>query len=175
MLFSDLAFEFSPRFNAVAALRYAYIVPFLPSRNRCTPVLYLIIFNFAFRRSVKIPFADGLLFIVSMLTAAQPYFQLYKRLLEVESERNERKSFFVDLADKSVNFGFMHKSEIHRLIGKVNEKGFTLVPLRLYFKQSLIKLEIGLCRGKHTYDKKQTIRERDLDRSAKREIKNYKI
>ena len=69
----------------------------------------------------------------------------------------------------------MHKSEIHRLIGKVNEKGFTLVPLRLYFKQSLIKLEIGLCRGKHTYDKKQTIRERDLDRSAKREIKNYKI
>mgnify|MGYP001026281633 CR=1 FL=1 len=69
----------------------------------------------------------------------------------------------------------MHKSEIHRLIGKVNEKGFTLVPLRLYFKQSLIKVEIGLCRGKHTYDKKQTIRERDLDRSAKREIKNYKI
>ena len=69
----------------------------------------------------------------------------------------------------------MHKSEIHRLIGKVNEKGYTIVPLKLYFNQSLIKVEIGLCKGKHTYDKKQTIKERDLDRSAKREIKNYKI
>ncbi len=69
----------------------------------------------------------------------------------------------------------MHKSEIHRLMGKVNEKGYTIAPLKLYFKQSLIKVEIGLCKGKNTYDKKQTIRERDLDRSAKREIKNYKI
>ena len=69
----------------------------------------------------------------------------------------------------------MHKSEIHRLIGKVNEKGYTIVPLKLYFNQSLIKVEIGLCKGKHTYDKKQTIKERDLDRSVKREIKNYKI
>lgn len=67
----------------------------------------------------------------------------------------------------------LHKSEIRRLIGKVNEKGFTLVPLKLYFKQSLIKVEIGLCKGKHTYDKKQTIKERDIDRSAKRELKNY--
>ena len=69
----------------------------------------------------------------------------------------------------------MHKTEIHKLIGKVNEKGYTIVPLKLYFNQSLIKVEIGLCKGKHTYDKKQTIKERDLDRSAKREIKNYKI
>lgn len=69
----------------------------------------------------------------------------------------------------------MHKSEIHRLMGKVNEKGYTIVPLKLYFKQSLIKVEIGLCKGKNTYDKKQTIRERDLDRTAKREIKNYGI
>lgn len=67
----------------------------------------------------------------------------------------------------------LHKSEINRLIGKVNQKGFTLVPLKVYFKGSLIKVEIGLCRGKHTYDKKQTIKERDLDRSAKRDMKNY--
>ena len=60
-------------------------------------------------------------------------------------------------------------------MGKVNEKGYTIVPLKLYFKQSLIKMEIGLCKGKNTYDKKQTIRERDLDRTAKREIKNYGI
>ncbi|MBQ8725994.1 MAG: SsrA-binding protein SmpB [Clostridia bacterium] len=67
----------------------------------------------------------------------------------------------------------LHKSEINRLIGKVNQKGFTLVPLKVYFKGSLIKVEIGLCRGKHTYDKKQSIKERDLDRSAKRDMKNY--
>ena len=67
----------------------------------------------------------------------------------------------------------LHKSEINRLIGKVNQKGFTLVPLKVYFKGSLIKVEIGLCKGKHTYDKKQTIKERDLDRSAKRELKGY--
>ena len=64
----------------------------------------------------------------------------------------------------------MHKSEINRLIGKVNEKGYTLVPLKLYFKQSLIKVQIGLCKGKHTYDKKQTIKERDLSREAERYI-----
>ena len=69
----------------------------------------------------------------------------------------------------------MHKSEIHRLIEKKKKKGYTIVPLKLYFNQSLIKVEIGLCKGKHTYDKKQTIKERDLDRSVKREIKNYKI
>lgn len=67
----------------------------------------------------------------------------------------------------------LHKSEINRLIGKVNEKGYTLVPLKLYFKGSLIKMEVGLCKGKHTYDKKQSIKERDLDVAAKRDIKNY--
>lgn len=67
----------------------------------------------------------------------------------------------------------MHKSEINRLIGKVQEKGYTIVPLKLYFKQSLIKLEIGLCKGKHTFDKKQTIKERDLDREAERYVKKY--
>lgn len=67
----------------------------------------------------------------------------------------------------------LHKSEINRLIGKVNEKGYTLVPLKIYFKDSLIKVEIGLCKGKHTYDKNQVIKDRDLERNAKREIKNY--
>ena len=69
----------------------------------------------------------------------------------------------------------LHKSEINRLIGKVNEKGYTLVPLKVYFKGSLIKVEIGLCKGKHTYDKKQSIKEKDLDRTAKRELKNLKF
>ncbi len=68
----------------------------------------------------------------------------------------------------------MHKSEIARLAGKINEKGYTLVPLSLYFSGSLIKAEIALCKGKQSFDKKRTIAERDQKRALDREIKNYK-
>ena len=66
----------------------------------------------------------------------------------------------------------LHKSEIAKIAGKINRQGYTLVPLKLYFKDALIKMEIALCRGKHTYDKKQSIAERDLKRSVDRDIKN---
>lgn len=66
----------------------------------------------------------------------------------------------------------MHKHEIRRLGAQIAEKGLTLVPLRLYFKRGRVKIELGLCRGKHTVDKRQTIRERDLDREAEREMRN---
>ena len=69
----------------------------------------------------------------------------------------------------------LHKREISRLIGKVREKGYTLVPLRAYFKGRYLKVELGLCKGKHNYDKKNVIRERDLDRQAQRDIKEYNI
>lgn len=68
----------------------------------------------------------------------------------------------------------LHKSEINRLIGKVTQKGFTLVPLKLYFKGSLIKVEVGLCKGKHTYDKKQAVKERDIKREVARDLKGYR-
>ena len=68
----------------------------------------------------------------------------------------------------------LHKSEINRLIGKVTQKGFTLVPLKLYFKGSLIKVEVGLCKGKHTYDKKQAVKERDIKREIARDLKGYR-
>ncbi len=68
----------------------------------------------------------------------------------------------------------MHKQEIARLAGKINEKGFTLVPLQLYFSGSLVKAEIALCRGKQNYDKKRTIAERDQKRALERQIKEYK-
>ncbi len=64
----------------------------------------------------------------------------------------------------------LHKQEIRRLIGKVKEKGYTLVPVKMYFSGNLVKVEIGLGKGKHAYDKKQTIKERDINRSARREI-----
>ena len=66
----------------------------------------------------------------------------------------------------------LHKSEIAKIAGKINRQGYTLVPLRLYFKDALIKMEIALCRGKHTYDKKKSIAERDIKRSVDRDIKN---
>ena len=68
----------------------------------------------------------------------------------------------------------LHKKEIARLIGKIREKGYTLVPIRAYFKGRYLKIELGLCKGKHSYDKKQVIKERDLDRQAQRDIANYR-
>lgn len=66
----------------------------------------------------------------------------------------------------------LHKSEIAKITGKVNRQGYTLVPLKLYFKDALVKMEVALCRGKHTYDKKQAIAARDVKRSVDRDIKN---
>lgn len=68
----------------------------------------------------------------------------------------------------------LHKSEIRKLFSKTQEKGFTLVPLKLYFKDALIKVEIGLCKGKHTFDKKQALMDKDIKRATEREIKSYK-
>ena len=68
----------------------------------------------------------------------------------------------------------MHRHEIKRLIGKVQEKGFTLVPLRLYFKNGKVKVELALARGKAKYDKRHDIKERDVDREIRREFKNYR-
>lgn len=66
----------------------------------------------------------------------------------------------------------LHKQEIAKIAGKINRQGYALVPLKLYFKDALIKVEVALCQGKHTYDKKQAIAERDIARSANRDIKN---
>lgn len=68
----------------------------------------------------------------------------------------------------------LHKREIAQMAGKVNQKGFTLVPLKLYFKDALVKVELGLCRGKHTYDKKRSLKEKDIKISAERQIKEYR-
>ena len=65
----------------------------------------------------------------------------------------------------------MHKSEIHKLLGKLNQKGFTLVPLQVYFKDGKAKIEIGLCRGKKLYDKRQDIAKRDQRREAEKDFK----
>ncbi|MCI9143289.1 MAG: SsrA-binding protein SmpB [Lachnospiraceae bacterium] len=65
----------------------------------------------------------------------------------------------------------MHKYEINKLAGKVAEKGYTLVPLQVYFKNGRVKTEIGLARGKKLYDKRQDIARKDQRRETEREFK----
>lgn len=65
----------------------------------------------------------------------------------------------------------MHKSEINKLLGSIKEKGFTLIPLQVYFKDGRAKLELGLCRGKKLYDKRADIAKRDQQREAERDFK----
>ncbi len=65
----------------------------------------------------------------------------------------------------------MHRAEINKLAGKVAEKGFTLVPLQVYFKDGRAKVEIGLARGKKLYDKRQDIARKDQRRETQREFK----
>ncbi|HWI65955.1 MAG TPA: SsrA-binding protein SmpB [Symbiobacteriaceae bacterium] len=66
----------------------------------------------------------------------------------------------------------MHKGEILRLFGKIREKGYTLVPLRLYFKKGRVKVEIGLAKGKKSYDKRDDIAARDVEREMARAMRS---
>ena len=65
----------------------------------------------------------------------------------------------------------LHKAEINKLLGKMKEKGIAIVPLKVYFKGSLVKVEIGLARGKKLYDKRQDIAKKDQQREASRDFK----
>ena len=65
----------------------------------------------------------------------------------------------------------LHKSEINKLTGKTKEKGMSIVPLKVYFKGSLVKVEIGLAKGKKLYDKRQDIAKKDQKREAERDFK----
>ena len=65
----------------------------------------------------------------------------------------------------------LHKSEIRKMKGKIAEKGYTLVPLKVYFNRSLVKVEIGLAKGKKLYDKRQDIATKDQRREAERDFK----
>ncbi len=65
----------------------------------------------------------------------------------------------------------LHRKEIRKLIGKTQEKGLTLVPLKLYFKNGKVKVQIAIARGKKTYDKRHDIAKRDSDREIKRILK----
>lgn len=94
------------------------------------------------------------------------------------------KNMHVAIYDKSGVFNtrdsrrdrklLLHKQEIIKLSAKIQQKGLTLVPLKIYFKQALLKIELGVCQGKHTYDKKRSLMEKDLNREKERQIKNFR-
>ncbi len=62
----------------------------------------------------------------------------------------------------------LHKNEIRKLFGKVSEKGLTLIPLKVYFRTGKAKVELGLCKGKKSYDKREDIKKRDSEREMQR-------
>lgn len=67
----------------------------------------------------------------------------------------------------------LHRYEIRKLVGKTQERGFTLVPVRLYFKGGRVKVAVSLAKGKKTHDKRETIRRRELDRETRAMVKQH--
>ena len=67
----------------------------------------------------------------------------------------------------------LHKKEILKLVNKVELDGNTLVPIKLYFKGNKAKILLGLAKGKKTYDKRETIKQRDINREVQKQLKNY--
>ena len=65
----------------------------------------------------------------------------------------------------------LHKNEIKKINDKISIKGLTLVPIKLYFKNGIAKIELAVARGKHTFDKKETIKQRDIEREVKKQLK----
>ena len=68
----------------------------------------------------------------------------------------------------------LNRTEINKLQGIVEIKGYTIIPVRLYLKGNIAKLEIAVAKGKHTYDKKEAIKKRDTERETARALKNYR-
>lgn len=66
----------------------------------------------------------------------------------------------------------MHKNEILKINEKIKLEGYTLIPLRLYFKKNIAKISLGLCKGKKDYDKRESIKERDIERELNKKYKN---
>jgi SsrA-binding protein len=68
----------------------------------------------------------------------------------------------------------LHNHEINKLYGKMNERGYALIPLKLYFREGKVKMELALAKGKRKYDKRESIKQRDGQRDLERQRKDYK-
>ena len=82
-----------------------------------------------------------------------------------------KKAIFFNKDPLRIRKLLLHRYEINKIEAKLKEKGLTLVPLKVYFKDSLVKVEIGMARGKKLYDKRQDIAKKDQRREAERDFK----
>ena len=87
--------------------------------------------------------------------------------------KNYDKGSYSNVASRRDRRLLAHKREIMRMLGKVKEKGYSMVPLKMYFKASLVKVEVGLVKGKRDYDKKEAIQKKDAERDLQRTMKEY--
>ena len=87
--------------------------------------------------------------------------------------KNYDKGSFSNVASRRDRRLLAHKKETMRMLGKVREKGYSIVPLKIYFKDSLVKLEIALVKGKKLYDKRDSIAQKDMDRDQARAIREW--
>lgn len=87
--------------------------------------------------------------------------------------KNYDKGSYSNVASRRDRRLLAHKREIMRLLGKVKEKGYSVVPTKLYFKDSLVKVEVALAKGKRDYDKKNAIAQKDAERDLQRTLKDY--
>ncbi len=87
--------------------------------------------------------------------------------------KNYDKGSYSNVASRRDRRLLAHKREIMRMLGKVKEKGYAIVPTKMYFKDSLVKVEVALAKGKRDYDKKETIQRKDMERDVQRTLKDY--
>jgi len=97
---------------------------------------------------------DGEVWLRSLRVAENPFSSVFNH----DPERKKRL--------------LLHRDEIKRINRKVEEKGYTLIPLSFYFKKSKVKVELGLCKGKKAFDKRASIRDKDLKRDVEREFRH---
>ncbi|MDR3263756.1 MAG: SsrA-binding protein SmpB [Clostridiales bacterium] len=91
------------------------------------------------------------------------------RLINMHIAPYDKGSFFNPDA-KRERILLLNKKEINKLRSKADQKGYTIIPLKMYFKDALVKVEIGLCKGKELHDKRKTLKERDIKRDTDRQI-----
>ncbi len=94
-------------------------------------------------------------------------------LLNVHISPYEQADGFAQHDPERTRKLLLHKKEIEKLIGKTKQKGYTLVPTKLYFKRGKVKVELGLARGKHHYDKRETLKKKEGARELARAFKKH--
>ncbi|HEY9650388.1 MAG TPA: SsrA-binding protein SmpB [Coleofasciculaceae cyanobacterium] len=94
-------------------------------------------------------------------------------LLNVHVSPYERSSDYFNHDPRRTRRLLLHRQEIRKLIGKVEQQGLTLVPLKMYLKRGLVKVSIALCKGKKIHDKRESLKERQDQRDMARAMKRY--